>query len=270
MIPCDRGLSRVAGRSRDCHVTNNPGVQNGVTSRLSPFDAPVGVFCVSEQRASAERVYLDLVRTYQSAILNYIWRLVGDTDVAEDLTQDTFFKAWRALDRLELGDEAETRQRAWLYRIAHNTAADHLRRKARVRWLSLETLRGIGGGNPAREVEFREPLQRTLDALSDDQRQVLLLFNQHGLSAEEVADVLGISEAAARKRRQRARSAFETAYEQIAGAHGTAGIENTGEAPAGMDMAEGQNEGLKKGLSKANEKSAAASARVLGEGGGKA
>lgn len=183
----------------------------------NPFDAPAGAVRVNQRRTRAERVYLDLVRTYQSAILNYIWRMVGDPEVAEDLTQDSFLKAWRALNRLELGEDAEARRRAWLYRIAHNTAADHLRRKARLRWISFEAVRGIGEGDPTHEVEVREPLVRTLDALSDDHRQVLLLFEQHGLSSEEVASVLGISDTAARKRRQRARNAFQTAYDRITG-----------------------------------------------------
>lgn len=183
----------------------------------NPFDAPAGAVRVDQRRTRAERVYLDLVGTYQSAILNYIWRMVGDPEVAEDLTQDSFLKAWRALNRLELGEDAEARRRAWLYRIAHNTAADHLRRKARLRWISLEAMWGIGEGDPTHEVEVREPLVRTLDVLSDDHRQVLLLFEQHGLSSEEVASVLGISDTAARKRRQRARNAFQTAYDRITG-----------------------------------------------------
>ena len=93
----------------------------------------------------AERVYLTLVAEHQTAILNYLYRLVGDADAAEDLTQETYVKAWRALERLELDEDAEARRRAWLYRIAHNAALDHLRRKTRFRWLGLDALRGGSG-----------------------------------------------------------------------------------------------------------------------------
>lgn len=195
----------------------------------------------------AERVYLRLVGDYQTAILNYIYRLVGDRDVAEDLTQDTFVKAWRALDRLELEGDAEPRRRAWLYRIAHNTATDHLRRRGRLRWLSLDAWRGHGrseallglptGSAPHRPTEDapadlppvddpaaapvdRGALRAALGRLSEDQRHVLLLFNHAGLSADEVADVLGIQPAAARKRQQRARAAFESAWQSVT--HGEA------------------------------------------------
>jgi RNA polymerase sigma-70 factor (ECF subfamily) len=155
------------------------------------------------------------VSDYQAAILNYIYRLVGDSDTAEDLTQETFIKAYGALERLELRDESESRRRAWLYRIAHNTATDHLRRKSRIRWLSLESVRHRGVAGHESRVHDREPVQQALAALSEDQRQVLLLFVYAGLDSAEVADVLGVTAAAARKRRQRAREAFETAYREI-------------------------------------------------------
>ena len=198
-------------------------------------------------RPIAEQVYLCLVRDYQSAILNYIYRLVGDADVAEDLTQDTYIKAWRALERLELGSDAEPRRRAWLYRIAHNTATDHLRRRGRLKWLSLDGWRQIGreaaswagGGTPGEDVSAerlmtddpttpptaRDAVRQALGRLSAEQRQVLLLFSHIGLNAEEVAEVLGIQPAAARKRRQRAREAFEAAWSAV-----SAEVEATGDS----------------------------------------
>jgi RNA polymerase sigma-70 factor (ECF subfamily) len=167
--------------------------------------------------AAAERLYLRLVADYQSAILNYLYRLVGDVDVAEDLTQDTFVKAYRALDRLELDEAAEPRRRAWLYRIAQNSATDHLRRQARLRWLSLDSLRHQGGGDPGAEPPQRSQVRQVLAQLSHEQREVLLLFGYAGLDANEVGEVLGISPEAARKRRQRAREAFEAAWRRLTG-----------------------------------------------------
>ena len=173
---------------------------------------------MSGPRASrAESVYLELVGSYQSAILNYIYRLVGDADLAEDLTQETYIKAYRALERLDLDENAESRRRAWLYRIAHNTATDHLRRQARLRWLSLDAVRHRGGGDPAGPLAESAPVREALAKLTDDQRQVLLLFGHAGLEATEVAEVLAISPEAARKRWQRAREAFEATYQDITG-----------------------------------------------------
>lgn len=171
---------------------------------------------MSDARARAERLYSDMVREYQSAILNYVWRLVGDREVAEDLTQETYVKAWRALERMELDDAGDARRRAWLYRIANNCATDHLRRRARLRWLPLESARGRGSSGPENRVAQREPLELALASLSEDHRRALLLFCREGLRADEVAEVLGISPAAARKRLQRSRAAFAAAYGRLA------------------------------------------------------
>lgn len=170
----------------------------------------------------AERVYLEMVAAYQGAILNYVYRLVGDIDVAEELTQDTFVKAYRALERLDLDQDKEYLRRAWLYRIAQNTATDHLRRRARLRWFSLENLTRAEtppapAADPAEVPDEREPVRRVLASLDEAQRHILLLFNHEGLSADEVADVLGISAVAARKRRQRASEVFRERYLDLVG-----------------------------------------------------
>jgi RNA polymerase sigma-70 factor (ECF subfamily) len=165
--------------------------------------------------ARAEKIYLGLVADYQAAILNYLYRLVGDVEAAEDLTQDTFVKAWRALERMEIDPESEPRRRAWLYRIAHNSGLAHLRRRSRLRWVSLSALHR-GSGDPAEKVEAAEPARAVLERLPADQRELLDLFLVEGLSAEEVGEILGISPEAARKRRQRATEAFRSMYSSLA------------------------------------------------------
>lgn len=166
---------------------------------------------------SAERAYLELVRDLQRPILNYLYRLVGDRDLAEDLTQETYLRAYRALERLELAVDAEARRRAWLYRIAHNAATDHLRRKSLLQWLPLDAPRVRRrqdlGTDPAADLASSDPVRRALARLSPEHREALILFNHDGLDAEEVAEVLRISPAAARKRRQRARDTFREIYE---------------------------------------------------------
>jgi RNA polymerase sigma-70 factor (ECF subfamily) len=180
----------------------------------APRRASVGA---TRGAGAAERTYLELVRLYQMAILNYIHRLVGDRDAAEDLTQDTYVRAFRALGRLELDEASESRRRAWLYRIAHNVATDHLRRKGRLQWLSLDALRGLGRGDLERSLVDKDPVHAALATLTNEHREVLLLFGVAEMEAAEVAEVLGISEVAARKRRQRARAAFLAAYGADAG-----------------------------------------------------
>src|SRR5712692_3309961 len=74
-----------------------------------------------------------LFAEYQTPILNYLYRLVGDPVLAEDLVQEAFTRAWRARAQLVVVDNP----RAWLYRIATNAARDHLRRRRLIAWLPL-------------------------------------------------------------------------------------------------------------------------------------
>jgi RNA polymerase sigma factor (sigma-70 family) len=82
-----------------------------------------------EAAALIERLFAD----YQTPILNYLYRLVGEAGLAEDLAQETFTRAWHACARLMAVDNP----RGWLYRIATNAARDHLRRRRLIAWLPL-------------------------------------------------------------------------------------------------------------------------------------
>src|SRR5438552_13031284 len=77
---------------------------------------------------------------YKSRIYSFLLRLLADPVGADDLTQDVFTKAYQALGSLT----TEHRVLPWLYRIATNTAIDHLRRKRRLTWLRVGRLAGTG------------------------------------------------------------------------------------------------------------------------------
>ncbi len=183
----------------------------------------------TDQASLAERIFLELVADYQTAILNYLYRLVGDMELAEDLTQDTFVKAYGALGRLNLRPEAAPQRRAWLYRIAHNTATDHLRRRSRLRWLRLDEARRQGEEDPIEDIVRREPALQALNALPSEQRDILILFGYVGLAAAEVAAVMGITPETARKRRQRARDAFAAQLARLGGLPPRAGGGSVGD-----------------------------------------
>jgi RNA polymerase sigma-70 factor (ECF subfamily) len=161
--------------------------------------------------AAFEALYVGLVQTYHAAIVRYIHGLVPVIQQAEDLAQDTFLKAYLALASGEPPDNP----RAWLYRIATNTSLDYLRRRSRFSFVALHRLANVlrGRDNYA-DVESADPVGLAMDQLKADDRSVLLLFAEAGLKAPEVAEVLGITPAAARKRRQRAREAFTRAYHE--------------------------------------------------------
>ena len=164
----------------------------------------------SDQQARTEAVFEQLFRDYRQPILNYIYRLVSDSALAEDLTQQAFVKAYRALPRLT----AEANRRAWLYRIATNTSYDYLRRRRLVRWLPLlerdsPSLIDKGPDGPAIQ---QDAVQRTLACLSPDYRAVLILYCVQGYATTEISQILGISQGAVKTRLCRARERFRQAY----------------------------------------------------------
>jgi RNA polymerase sigma-70 factor, ECF subfamily len=158
------------------------------------------------------RMVAGLFDQFQAAIFGYLCRLTDDRNLAEELAQETFLKVFQARGRLA---EVEN-QRAWLYRIATNTAFSALRRRKRFAWLpwsAAEELRPASG-DPAEQVSTWNIVESCLCSLSLRYRAPLLLYAYDGLSVREVAQVLGISEGAVRTRVYRAREMFEQAYER--------------------------------------------------------
>jgi len=151
---------------------------------------------------------------YHQRICRYLYSLVRDGGLAEDLAQQTFVKAYKAL----AGGEPPENLNAWLYTIATRTALSALRRRRLIAWLPL-SLGDVARSSLAREQEIRlgerEHVAQALVRLSKADAACLLLRFQQGLSYEELAGVLGSSVPAARMRLSRTRAAFREAYLQI-------------------------------------------------------
>ena len=132
----------------------------------------------------------DLYQRYRIRIFRAVAGVVFDDAAAEDLTQETFERAWRAR-RSFRGSEAEAG--AWLYRIAMNAAVSWLRRQRLARLLPT---RLFAGGDPGVEslerVENRELADIALAALSPKLRAVVVLTHFSGLTQEDVAKALRI------------------------------------------------------------------------------
>ena len=155
-----------------------------------------------------EAAVLVLVDRYYAPIGRYLSRLLGDIQLAEDLTQETFLDAYIALPRLR----ADSNLSAWLFQIATNRARKHMRRQRLVRWLSLDEFMGQSASHEEAVVQ-REQVGRALAQLPDDYRICLLLQTWGGLSTTEIAQVVGKGEAAVRMTLVRARRRFRTLYE---------------------------------------------------------
>lgn len=139
-----------------------------------------------------------LVERYASVIVNLAYRMVGDRAQAEDLAQDTFLTAFKALPTFR----AESKFSTWLYRIAANKCKDWLRVKQPGKGLHDVDVEDAPDG---RMVEDRTPervlmqqqvadqLDRAIQRLPPLYREAFVLKHVEGLSYEEMQDILGVS-----------------------------------------------------------------------------
>jgi RNA polymerase sigma-70 factor, ECF subfamily len=162
------------------------------------------------ERDEAYRFVETLFASHQSEIYAYLVRMLRDPELAADLTQDAFVKAYRAYDSLEVRSNA----RAWLYQIAHRVALDELRRRRLIRFLPFTG--DSRGTTPSAESLVMEArlsgeMERALARIPERQRAALLLAELHDLTGVELADAMGVSHVAARALLTRARESLRQA-----------------------------------------------------------
>ncbi len=176
-----------------------------------PRLAPVGhAVSAAWDRDEAYRFVEDLFAKHHNEIYAYLARMLRDPELAADLTQDAFVKAYRAYDSLQKPENA----RAWLYQIAHRVALDDLRRRRIVRFIPLvgETHNTAPSAEHlVMEARLSGELQRALERIPERQRAALLLAELHDLTGLELAAALGVSHVAARALLTRARESLRQA-----------------------------------------------------------
>ena len=170
-----------------------------------------------------------LVLKYQGRIAALVSRYVSDAGEVEDVTQEAFIRAYRALGKFR-GDSAFY---TWLYRIAANAAKNHLVAKGRRPGAdaTIEDAEGFDEGGMLSESaspealamggELAEVVESALNALPDELKAALMLREFDGLSYDDIADVLGCPVGTVRSRIFRAREAVDQRMkEQISGGSG--------------------------------------------------
>ncbi|MEO6458122.1 MAG: RNA polymerase sigma factor [Chloroflexia bacterium] len=165
-----------------------------------------------EARLGSEHAFRALFERFQTPLVNYIYRLVSDWDVANDLAQDTFLKAYTALPRTD-----DTLQISpWLYRIATNTALDALRRRKRITWVPFDLEQEPASPVPDMAIRNAEgdAIQSALTHVPSDQRICLVLNMYQGMAYKEIAEMLGISVNLVAVRIYRGREKFIEAYKK--------------------------------------------------------
>ena len=140
-----------------------------------------------------------LVEAHSAELFAYVWRMLRDTTDAEDCLQETFLRAYRSFARLR----PDTQHRAWLYKIATNTARTHLKQRGRIaaRTLDLDPDLQPDQSSPADQVDQRQLIKtvaRAVEALPDQQRAALIMRKYQELSYAEIAAALDCTEDSAR------------------------------------------------------------------------
>ena len=170
--------------------------------------------------------FTQLYEKFRRRIYSHIYRLLGNQEDADDVTQEVFVTAYLTWD----GFYARDNLSGWLYRIATNLCIDLLRRRKRISYWTYEHADGIieeddsfrsssSGGIP--EIAEREHIQRTFSHLPKGYALPLLLSASRGMPYKEIAVIVGISPHATATRLTRARKLFAEEYQRL----GSEGVE---------------------------------------------
>jgi RNA polymerase sigma-70 factor, ECF subfamily len=187
----------------------------------APTPADTDLMLVERTVAGDQKAYELLVLKYQRRIERLIGRMVRDADLVEDIAQETFIRAYRALAQFR----GEAQFYTWLYRIAVNTAKKALGDLKRDPLVSENALRGGDEEDETSAVEnelttaetpetvlaakeIAAAVNSAMDALPEELRQAVTLREIEGLSYEEIAEVMNCPIGTVRSRIFRAREAI--------------------------------------------------------------
>jgi RNA polymerase sigma-70 factor, ECF subfamily len=192
----------------------NPGAAIREQLREMDDSAVVSAFLKGEERAFAE-----LVQRYQTRLLNFVYRTVGDRERAEDLVQEVFVRVYRHLHRFDRSKKFST----WVYTIASNLAKNELRNRSRNPLVLFQAVqknwedddRPIQFEDPSsrpddmfRKRHLREVVEKSVAQLPEHHRDVFILRELEGKSYEEIADITGCNLGTVKSRLNRARTSF--------------------------------------------------------------
>ncbi|MGH2923201.1 MAG: RNA polymerase sigma factor, partial [Solirubrobacterales bacterium] len=164
--------------------------KRGIFSRRSPLLKFQGdEHLVALTRRGHQHAFEALVERYQSRLLGFCRQMLGSTEDAEDVLQEVFVAAYRAM----VADERPIAVRPWLYRIARNRCLNHLRKPTADGQDTMDTHPHMNGVTTLERVQTREEFRNLLDDVShlpETQRSALLLREIDAMSYEEIAQAM--------------------------------------------------------------------------------
>src|SRR5688500_7831985 len=199
----------------------SPAVGLTVRERLQAMDdsAVVTAFLGGEERAFSE-----LVTRYQTRLLNFVYRTIGDREKAEDLVQEVFIRVYRHLHRFDRSKKFST----WIYTIASNLAKNELRNRSRNPLVLFQTIKknwqdedrplqfedvGSRPDDLYRKRHLRELVEDSVAQLPELHREVFVLRELEGNSYEEIAEITTRHLGTVKSRLNQVRNSFASIIE---------------------------------------------------------
>jgi len=187
-----------------------------------PTPQPSDELLVELALAGNQAAFGALVRRYQRRLTAFLGQIVGDMELARELSQEAFIRAWGALDRYD----PQYRFSTWLFRIAHNLGIDQLRRR-RLSTVSLVRQDAEGeevelavvdaSKDPLGHFENRElaeAMRVAIAGLRSEYRELVLLRHFAGLSYQDIADLKGMPLGTVKNKLFRAHSVLRRALQE--------------------------------------------------------
>jgi RNA polymerase sigma-70 factor (ECF subfamily) len=217
----ERAIVEKPVKPQDVHDTDATNATRAVTRAEQEIQKG------KEQQTASALTVAQLYEQFRRPIHSYVYRLLGNQEDADDVTQEVFVRAytsWHGLYERE-------RLSPWLYRIATNLCVDILRRRKRISWWSLsnrtrhneygeeevseDTLAFLADNGGIPEVAEREQIRAALSAMPPEYATALVLSVAQGIPYQEVAAIAGISPNAAATRISRAKRMFIEQYQRL-------------------------------------------------------
>lgn len=169
-----------------------------------------------------------LVERYQTRLLNFIYRTIGDRERAEDLVQETFIRVYRHLHRFDTSKKFST----WIYTIASNLAKNELRNRSRNPVVLFQTIKKAWEADHRplqwedntqrpddlyRKRHLREVIEQAIHELPEHHRVVFVLREMEGKTYEEIAEITGVNLGTVKSRLNRARNNFASIVAPLLG-----------------------------------------------------
>jgi len=194
--------------------------ERGTTKGLLPSYADQDDSAVVRASLDGDgRAFTELVLRYQTRLLNFVYRSIGDRERAEDLVQEAFIRVHRHLHRFDQTKKFST----WIYTIASNLAKNELRNRSRNPLVLFQTIKKNWDADHRplqfedtqsrpddlyRKRHLRELVEATVAQLPEHHRAVFVLRELEGKSYEEIAEITGCNLGTVKSRLNRARNSF--------------------------------------------------------------